>query len=98
MALMNNWDKVETNIGIAEISDGTLQQQQDIYAESWEAASKRVKASLESVYDSLLNAEGFIAFTDNIINPFINGIDGIVKSLGGLKGVLQTVAAVFLSS
>ena len=98
MALMNNWDKVETNIGIAEISDGTLQQQQDIYAESWEAASKRVKASLESVYDSLLNAEDFIAFTDNIINPFINGIDGIVKSLGGLKGVLQTVAAVFLSS
>ena len=98
MALMNNWDKVETNIGIAEISDGTLQQQQNIYAESWEAASKRVKASLESVYDSLLNAEDFIAFTDNIINPFINGIDGIVKSLGGLKGVLQTVAAVFLSS
>ena len=98
MALMNNWDKVETNIGIAEISDGTLQQQQNIYAESWEAASKRVKASLESVYDSLLNAESFIAFTDNIINPFINGIDGIVKSLGGLKGVLQTVAAVFLSS
>ena len=98
MALMNNWDKVEANIRIAEISDGTLQQQQDIYAESWEAASKRVKASLESVYDSLLNAEGFIAFTDNIINPFINGIDGIVKSLGGLKGVLQTVAAVFLSS
>jgi len=50
VALFDNWDKVQENRGIAEDSEGTLQEQADIYAESWEAASKRVKASAETIY------------------------------------------------
>jgi len=39
----------------AQNADGALQEQQEIYAESWEAASKRVKAAMEDIYGSLLN-------------------------------------------
>ena len=45
IALMDNWGKVQENIGIASGAEGTLQDQADIYAKSWEAASKRLKAA-----------------------------------------------------
>ena len=39
---MNNWSEVQKNITIAATSEGTLQKQADIYANSWEGAKKRV--------------------------------------------------------
>jgi hypothetical protein len=42
MSLMENWDKVQDNVAIAKGAEGTLQEQSEIYAESWEAAKKRV--------------------------------------------------------
>ena len=53
MALMNNYDKVLSNQNLAENSNGTLAAQAQIYAESWEAASKRVKAIAESIKQEL---------------------------------------------
>jgi hypothetical protein len=50
MAIMNNYDKIQSNQAIAENSEGTIQQQADIYAEGWEAARDRVRAALEEVY------------------------------------------------
>jgi hypothetical protein len=40
---MENWDKVELNVDIADLSEGTLTEQQEIWSESWEAATKRVE-------------------------------------------------------
>jgi hypothetical protein len=52
MALMANWnngdnDSFMANLSTARSAEGTLQQQADIYAESWEAASDRVRAAAE---------------------------------------------------
>ena len=58
---MDNWDKVQENIGIASDAEGTLQDQADIYAKSWEAASKRLKASWQELYDLLINDDFFIS-------------------------------------
>ena len=57
---MNDWDFIQQNIEVARGSEDALQEQADIYAESWEAASKRFKASLQSIYDDLLNDQFFI--------------------------------------
>mgnify|MGYP003457883600 CR=1 FL=1 len=38
VSLMDNWDFMERNIELAENATGTLDEQADIYAESWEAA------------------------------------------------------------
>ena len=57
ISLMKNYDTFKQNVSIASGSEGSLQEQMDIYAESWEAARKRVKASAESIYESLLDDE-----------------------------------------
>ena len=60
MAIMENYDKILANQDLAAGSSGTLQEQADIYAQSWEAAQKRVKASLQSIYSDLIDDKFFI--------------------------------------
>ena len=93
MSLMSNWDKMEINLGVAADAEGTLQEQADIYAESWEAASKRVEAAAQGIYDSLINDDFFI----DLLNGFeklLSFVDAAIDGLGGMKGVLTMVVAV----
>jgi hypothetical protein len=39
---MDNWDKFEENLKTGKSSEGELAAQAAIYADSWDAASKRV--------------------------------------------------------
>lgn len=94
VALMDNWDKFEVNLKIAEGAEGTLQEQADIYAESWEAARDRVQASAETIYQTLLNDEFFIDLTD-LFSELLDGIGTLSKGLGGLPGVLAVVGTAF---
>lgn len=93
MALMNNYDKVRANETTALSSRGTLEEQQKIYAESWEAASKRSKAALEDLYSSLINDKFFIQLT-NAFTGITKEISNIIKSIGGLGGVLTGLGAI----
>ena len=92
IALMDNWDFMQQNLGVAQGAEGTLQEQADIYAESWEAAQKRVKAAAQSIYQDLLNDDFFITLL-NTFAKVISGIDSVIDSMGGLKGVLWGVGA-----
>ena len=52
VALMENWDNGDNDSMIANLdtaygASGALQEQADIYAESWEASKDRVQAALE---------------------------------------------------
>ena len=96
IALMKNWDKVEQNTNLAKNSDGALEAQQEIYAESWESASKRVKAALQDVYTQLVNDKFFIELT-NGVETFVEKIGTIIKSMGGFKGILTTVSVLFMN-
>lgn len=93
MALFDNWDKVEQNLTLAATAEGTLDQQAEIYAESWEAASNRVRASLEGLFDSLLEDDFFIDLL-NGFSELIGFIEGTVDALGGMKGVLLAIGAI----
>lgn len=93
MSLMNNYDKVQKNQAIAEDSEGTLQKQADIYAESWEAANKRVKAAAQGIYDELLNDKFFIGL-NNSLAGILEGINKFIKSLGGIPGILGLLGTV----
>lgn len=95
IAMMENWDDVELNLATAEGADDSLQDQADIYAESWEAASKRVKASAQDIYDSLLNDKFFIGL-NNVFAELLDTIGGVIDGLGGMKGVLLAVGSIFL--
>lgn len=88
IALMDNWDFMEQNLATVNSSSGTLTKQAKTYEESWEAASKRVQASLEAIYESIMDDEFFIDLTNGFAK-LIDGVGGFVKSIGGLQGVLS---------
>lgn len=93
MTLMNNYDFYKENVERAKNSEGSLQEQADIYAESWEAAKDRVKASAEAIYKSLINDQFFIEF-NNGISTLLEGVNGFIKGMGGVKGLLLSLGAI----
>lgn len=97
ISLMENWDFFQENVASARGSEGSLQEQADIYAESWEAARDRVKASAEDVYDSLINDDFFIDF-DNGLSVILDGTADVVDALGGMKGVIQLAGIAFTTA
>ena len=98
MSLMNNWDNgdadsMKANLDTAYNATGTLQEQADIYAESWEAASDRVTAAAEEIYNQLLNDKFFIELNNGFAG-FLNIISDTIDALGGLPGVLSVASSI----
>ena len=93
IALMDNWDFMKENLETAKGATGELQKQADIFAESWEAARKNVKASAEGIYDSLVKDEFWIDLTNGFAG-FLKIIESAIDSVGGLKGVLLGLAII----
>ena len=97
IALMDNWDFMQENLDTAYNSTGTLQEQADIYAESWEAAQKKVTASLESIWQNLLDDDTFIAVFDTL-SEIIDKVGVFIDSLGGMKGILLLVSSLLMKT
>ena len=93
IALMDNWDFMQKNLSTAKNSSGALQAQADTYAESWEAAQKRVKSAAENVYTSLIKDEFFIDLLNNI-EKVIKFVDNLIDNVGGLEGIFVTLGMV----
>lgn len=87
IALMDNWDFFKENLAMAQDADGVLEQQAEIYAESWEAARDRTKAAAEDIYDSLINPDFYIK-VDDLITPLLSGTADVIDAMGGMNGVL----------
>lgn len=96
IALMNNWDFMQKNVEVAKDSEGSLQEQAEIYAESWDAASARVKAALQGIYQNLLDDNFFISMA-NAVEKLAESVQGLIEGLGGMKGVVSVIGSVFLS-
>lgn len=96
IALMNNWGDMEKNLKTAANSEGTLQKQNDIYTQSFEAAQKRLKASMESLYSNLIDDQALIGL-NNTLEKIVSTISGVVKSFGGLEGILTGLGSVALN-
>lgn len=94
IALMDNFDFYKKNLSAAQNSAGSLQEQADIYAESWEAAAKRVRASWEDLWGSLIDDKAFIGIL-NILSKIVDGFDLIIDSVGGFSGVISSLGLIF---
>ena len=93
VSLMDNWDFFQDNLSIANNSSGALQEQADIYAESWEAARDRVTAAAEDIYDSILDDKFFITVL-NGFEKLLTGVGEFTDSLNGLPGVLSVLGVI----
>lgn len=97
MALMNNYDYFKENVQVAKDSTGTLEQQAEIYAESWEAAEKRVRAAAEGVYQDLIDDKFFISLNNGLAD-IISGLDNFIDKAGGLKTIIMALSGVILAN
>ena len=97
VSLMENWDAMEINLGVVETSEGALQEQADIYAESWEAAQDRVRASMEAIYTDLINDEFFIDLSDGF-SVLLDSLDAFIDGFGGVKMIIASVASVLMAA
>lgn len=94
IALFDNWDMYRSTLDISRTSEGTLQEQAEIYGEGWEAARDRVSAAAEGIYDSLINDEFFIGL-DNVLTPTLGLIEDLIDGMGGFAGVASATGALF---
>ena len=94
IALMDNWDFFQENLSTSLSSSGTLNEQAEIYAESWEAAQDRVTAALENIYSKIIDDEAFIDILNGVEN-IVTGVDHLIDGIGGLNGVLATLGTLF---
>jgi hypothetical protein len=78
---------------VARSSEGTLDEQAEIFEESWEAASNRVRAAMESIYSDIINDEAFIDML-NTVEKIVNALNKLIDSMGGLKGVITALGVV----
>ena len=96
ITLMDNWDEMQKNVGIAMDSTGELDKQAEIYAQSWEAASERTKASLEALYSELVPEDLLINFTDTM-GVFVDSITALIDGVGGLGPILLMTFGLLVS-
>lgn len=96
IALMDNWDYFQENLNLALNATGSLGEQAEIYADSWQAAEDRVRASAEGIYKALLDEDFFIGFNNGLANA-LEGIEGVIEGLGGMKGILFSFGSIFLN-
>ena len=95
IALMSNWDFMEQNLEVAKNSEGSLQEQMNRFEEGWEGARKRLQASAQAIYQDLIDDQFFIKLTD-ATTKIVNGIHNVIKSIGGLKGIIPIVSSLLL--
>ena len=92
ISLLDNYDYFKNLVTESKEADGYLQTQQEKYADSWEGANKRIKASWETLYSQIINDDFFIKLA-NVAADIINAITKIIDGVGGMKGVIAGIIA-----
>ena len=93
MALFENWDYYKDVLLETADAQGTLNEQNRIFAESMEAAGNRVSVAWQKVMQNLNVENGLVDF----INGFGNVIDkvgDVVKAMGGFKSILLGIGII----
>ena len=94
IALMDNWDKVKVNVDVAFDAEGSLNEQQRIWEESWEGASKRVQQRKNEIFTQILNDESVVGITNSLAD-MIEVIGNVIDSMGGIGPMLLMIAGIF---
>ena len=93
MALMDNWDMYSETVKEAANAYGTLDEQQNIWAESWEAHVQQVQVSAERLYDSLLKSDSVLTAM-NGFSWFLERITDATDAAGGLGNILLWIGTI----
>ena len=97
IALMDKWDVFQENLNTAKNAKGSLQRQADIHAESWDAASKNIKTSLEEIYSNLIDSKAMVDLM-KFLSKAIEGFGHFVDSVGGVRTAFILLANTIISN
>lgn len=95
IALMDNYKNFKVNVDLAIDAEGTLEEQQKIYEESWQAAANRVRSAAEGIFQDLIDDDFFITLLDGF-EKLLSMLDQFIDAIGGLPGVLSLVSSLLL--
>ena len=90
LALMENWDMFEQYQDYAANSESALEEQNDIYLQSMEAAQNRMETAWDTFWLNLFDEDtlkGFYNFSADMIEMF----DNATQSAGGLLSIIRTI-------
>ena len=96
-ALFESWDMYEDALETSRNALGTLQKQQDIYTESTAAKLKKLKATWEDLYGSLVDNDELNAGIDGLTNlvqvfdNFIDSFGGGIKTIGAFGAIVSNI-------
>lgn len=97
IALMGSWQSdFQKNLITAKDSAGALESQANIFGDSWEAASNRVRASMESIYSNMIPTQSVIKAT-NSLAEVLDLVGQITGAFGGLEGMILMVSSVMVN-
>ena len=95
ITLMDNYKDFKINVDLAANAEGTLSEQNKIFEESWEASSKRVKASLEDIWDDIVDDDFFIEL-NNGLSGLIDSVGALLKGFGGIKNIIGIITPIII--
>ena len=94
IAIMDNYKDFQVNVDIASGSEGTLTDQWNTWAKSYDAAAKRVEQRKNELYESLLDDDFVIGLTDTFAG-LIGSIGEVADAMGGLGPIILTIIGLF---
>lgn len=94
MSLMENYEDFKINVDIATNAEGTLTDQWKTWADSYEAAAKRVEQRKNELYEALLDDDFVIGLTDAFAG-IIGAIGKLAEVMGGLGPMILALVGLF---
>ena len=95
IALFDNWAQYEDALNVSMEANGTLQQQQSIYAESLTAKLNSLKTAKEDVFDSLIDSDSMKEMIDGL-TAIVNKIADFVDAVGGGGVILKQLGFIMI--
>jgi TP901 family phage tail tape measure protein len=93
IALFNNWDKYTENLEVSKTSEGTLEEQQEIYMQSLEAHLNELSAAGEKVYSALFDTDSFKDLLD-VLTALTNQVATFIDAIGGGGNLLLAFGSI----
>lgn len=92
-ALFDNWDKYKSSVEGAANAQGELNKEHQVYLESWEASSERIKANLEDIVMDAYNDEGILTLMNGFADT-LGLLDRIIEGAGGLGPIFLMLGSI----
>lgn len=97
LALFDNWDMYTNLLDVSQNSEGTLQEQHEIYLESISAYEHKLHAEMQKLYSNLFPEDSIIAMNKGLTS-FAEKLNKVVEGLGGIKMILPMIASLMVST